>query len=74
MNTLTNEGKTTFYIEVNTMAYEMEDDLERYELPICFDPIEEQRELHRRSQKINEIAERFIRMKYHKAGIATPKQ
>lgn len=41
--------------------YEMEYDLDRFPLPICFDPYEEQGQLYGRNQKIQRIAHRYYR-------------
>jgi hypothetical protein len=42
------------------LLYEMVNDINRYPLPICFDPYEEQSALFRRQVKLEQIAKRFI--------------
>jgi len=41
--------------------YEMENDLERFELPICFDAREEQKELNLRHMRLKELSKRYFR-------------
>jgi hypothetical protein len=60
------EQKNSYWADVRQMAVEMDEDIDRYPIPVCFDPFEEQRELYLRNVKINIIAERFIRMKYYR--------
>lgn len=50
------------YINWEQLAYDMDNDLGRYPLPICFDPHEEQREFFRRTMRIKDIAQRWFRI------------
>lgn len=43
-------------------AYELGHDLERFPLPICFDAVEERRELFRRYLYIQDVAKRFFKL------------
>lgn len=42
------------------LVEQLDSDFERFPLPICFDPQEEQRELWRRTQQIEKEAKRQI--------------
>jgi hypothetical protein len=59
------EKQNSYWADVHHMILEMDADTDRYPIPICFDPLDEQRALYGRSLKIRAIAERFIRMKYY---------
>lgn len=45
----------------NQLTSILEDNIERYHLPLCFDPGEEQRELYRRHLHCRDVAERYFR-------------
>lgn len=59
------------YENAYQMARDFEDDFDRWPLPICFDPGEEQRELYRRTLMIERICERwwdiYVAQKHQKA-------
>ena len=46
--------------EINEVVNELIYDFDRYELPLCFDPQEEQKQMNRRYEKIKRIVERFV--------------
>jgi len=45
---------------LNQLISEWSEDFEKYPLPICFEPQQEQRELFKRSMKIKEDAIEFL--------------
>lgn len=49
--------------DADILFEEMNNDFDRYPLPVCFDPYEEVKELNRRELKLRAIAERFVRIK-----------
>jgi len=46
---------------------ELDLDFEKYPLPICFDPSEEQRELYRRDQKLDHEAHLLYEQQFNEA-------
>lgn len=52
-------------IEGNDLIRELEDNFERFPLPICFYPKEEQRELYGRHLHIQEVVRRYLKFKKH---------
>jgi hypothetical protein len=54
---------------LSQLTSELENDIERYPLPICFHPEEERHELYRRHLRLRDIAFRWMRMQKHKAII-----
>ena len=46
--------------EINEVVNELIYDFDRYELPLCFDPQEEQKQMNRRDEKIKRIVERYV--------------
>lgn len=49
--------------EIRKLTHEMQYDLKRYPLPICFDPDQERTELFHREQKIKRIVKRYFSIK-----------
>lgn len=52
--------------DANILFEEMDNDFERYPLPVCFNERDEVNELWQRERRLKEIAERFIRIKNRK--------
>jgi len=46
--------------EINEVTNELIYNFERFELPICFDPHDEIKELNLRDEKIKRIVERYV--------------
>lgn len=55
-------------IKADQLAWEMENDIDRYPIPISFDPQEEQKLFWLRKMRLQEIAKRFIRRQQYKAS------
>lgn len=47
-------------IQLASLIRHLENDFNRFPLPICFDTYSERREMYRRTCRIQEIAERYL--------------
>lgn len=58
--------KTLFTGDEIAVFQELEDDIERFPLPLCFDEREEQGQLYGRHTRLQELAKRYVRFRDYK--------
>jgi hypothetical protein len=60
------ERQTEQIYDADILFEEMDNDFDRYPLPLCFDERDEVKELWQRERRLRLIAERFARIKNRK--------